>query len=118
MMPSLPTTSMAPPPAHNDAGADQAAAERLSTNDALGALVWKAVESNRRHRGAHDPTGAERTVFTPVNVRGRLSPPMPEVFGNAVVLTTARMDVGRCVLLLPATPVAAAACSGVVPSSA
>lgn len=42
-----------------------------------------------------DYTSSERSFFMPVNVRGRLSPPMPEVFGNAVVLTVAKLDIRR-----------------------
>lgn len=52
---------------------------------------------NRKSRGLFDFSTTTRTFFMPVNIRGRLSPPTPDVFGNGVVLTVAKLDVKECV---------------------
>ncbi len=68
-------------------------AARLSTNDALCAAVWLALERARRRRGAFDLTGSCPATFSFVaNTRGLVLPRAQQCFiGNATVILQASL---------------------------
>jgi hypothetical protein len=82
---------------------------RISTNDALIALVWKSV-IRARFDPSKDPADSTSSVSVSVNIRNRIEPKLPdEYFGNAVISLSTELPISHLLDSSPAS-ISDAAC--------